>query len=43
MLQTIPTSNFETYTELLKIIEQQEETIIVLVNRNAELESMLGS
>lgn len=29
------------YSELLKIIEQQSETITKLVNENAELENML--
>lgn len=33
--------SIEIFTELLKIIEQQEETIVKLVNENAELENML--
>ncbi len=31
----------ETYTELLKIIEQQQVTITKLVNENAQLENDL--
>lgn len=34
-------SNIIAYSELLKIIEQQTETITKLVNENAELENML--
>lgn len=34
-------SNLIVYSELLKIIEQQAEAIIKLVNENAELENML--
>lgn len=34
-------SKIMVYTELLKIIEQQAETITKLVNENAELENML--
>lgn len=34
-------SKIIVYTELLKIIEQQSETIVKLVNENAELENML--
>ena len=34
-------NNIIVYSELLKIIEQQAETIIKLVNENAELENMI--
>lgn len=34
-------SKIMVYTELLKIIEQQEETIVKLVNENAQLENDL--
>lgn len=33
--------SIEIYTELLKIIEQQQETIIRLINENAQLENDL--
>jgi hypothetical protein len=43
MIQQNPLCNIEVYTELLKIIEQQEATIETLVMVNAELENMVKS
>ena len=34
-------SNLIVYSELLKIMEQQAEMIVKLVNENAELENMI--